>query len=935
MNLRIKLSLFIILAVESVVFLISIVTFFLIKNYLFENITNVLDLRLHEKTNIIENYLDANKRRLNTIISSTYIETILSPEYESVVLDIKRNIKGVAIKVSNDISKYLEANPTKTVSDLQRDNAFKDIAVQEVYAVGYTAVYEADSLICRFHKQPTMINRDLNELSELLPDFWDIIVKTKGGNEFEGFYDWEENSEKLSQKYMYAAKVPYKTKDNKTLMVAATAYVQDYAKSFQLLRNADSNLKAGMLFDDASYLDLIILNKHGDILFTATDSSILGENVNTLQNGSTQLKNLFDKAVSSSSVITDICVVPQQQGVKRNYACLLTIAPIYSNDTLVGFAISKFGIQQVIQALSSNNIATFGTSSNIYLVARDTKIFGSDKMSANIELNENILQQCLSSTTSDISKLHTQGDRSKSFLKFQYIPEFDSCLFAELPVSPVTNILNRVLILLIIANFLAIGCALILSQGISQHLTTRIEDIKQGLFNLQVMDIPNVTPLDLKAPEKLDDLGELKFYFTRLVEFVNSIQQTTRSVGVKLVESSKLQNKELKEQQMALLNALEDIEVEKNRIQRISIELQKFKLAVENTAEGIIITDSNGIILFVNRAMEAITGFSPEEVIGKKAGGKGLWGGQMEPYYYKSFWKIISKDKKTFNGYIKNKTKSGTLYDAQIVISPVLDDHQEVLFFVGVQRDITREKEVDRMKTEFISLASHQLRTPLSAIKWFLEMLLDGDAGELTTEQREYVEKVNLSNTRMIALVNALLDISRIESGRIIVEPELTNLDSLIKEVLVEVEDKVKEKKLKLNVIVPSDLPLINLDPKLIRNVYMNLLTNSIKYTPESGEVSIIISMKDNDIISQVSDNGYGVPKKEQHKLFDKFYRGSNIIEKVTEGTGLGLYLVQAIIRSSNGRLWFKSEENKGTSFWFSLPIEGVPPKKGEVRLGS
>jgi len=387
-------------------------------------------------------------------------------------------------------------------------------------------------------------------------------------------------------------------------------------------------------------------------------------------------------------------------------------------------------------------------------------------------------------------------------------------------------------------------------------------------------------------------------------------------------------NKAMENQQKAILNILEDVEASKN-------DLDKFKMAVDGASDHIVITDSDGIILYANQAVETITGFSKTEVVGKKVGNKNLWGGLMTLPFYKKLWKSIKLDKKAFTGEINNRKKDGQLYVAMASISPVLNNKNEVIYFVGIERDITHEKEVDRMKTDFISLASHQLRTPLSAIRWFGEMLLNGDAGKLTKDQKEYITNIALSNERMISLVNSLLNISRIESGRIIIDPEPTDLGKLIKDVLVEIDNKIKEKKQEIIISIHSNLPKINVDPKLIREVYKNLLTNANKYTQIGGEISIFISKKDHEIISQISDNGYGIPKKDQAKIFDKFYRAENIVKLETEGTGLGLYLAKSIVESSSGKIWFESKEKVGTTFWFTLPLLGVKAKKGEVTINS
>jgi PAS domain S-box-containing protein len=410
------------------------------------------------------------------------------------------------------------------------------------------------------------------------------------------------------------------------------------------------------------------------------------------------------------------------------------------------------------------------------------------------------------------------------------------------------------------------------------------------------------------------------------------VQEVNEKLDTQISELEN-QNKELESTKRAMLNIMEDLQVEKTKVEKEKVQDEAI---LGSIGDGVVATDKDAHIILMNNPAKDMLGRENEQVIGKvyfdivlaqDNKGKPI---EKED---RAIWKALSSKQATSGTYYYVR-KDGTAFPAAVTASPVIL-YGEVVGSIVVFRDVTKEKEIDRMKTEFISLASHQLRTPLSAMKWFLEMLLNGDAGPLTLEQMEYIRNIDTSNERMIELVNSLLNISRIESGRIIIDPKLTDLGELVKQVITEVEVKQRQKNQTLVVSVHPNLPKINIDPKLIREVYANMLTNAIKYTPEGGEISVFISRKDDEIISQISDTGYGIPEKEQKKLFEKFYRADNIRKVEPSGTGLGLYLAKAIIESSLGKVWFKSEEGKGTTFWFSLPVAGTPAKEGEVYLDS
>jgi PAS domain S-box-containing protein len=438
-----------------------------------------------------------------------------------------------------------------------------------------------------------------------------------------------------------------------------------------------------------------------------------------------------------------------------------------------------------------------------------------------------------------------------------------------------------------------------------------------------------------------DEIGRLAESFNEMGKKLGEYyQDLEREIKDKTGELNKrmaeieLKNQNLERTKKAMLNLLEDIQEEKDLVAR---ERAKDEALLESMGDGVVAMDQTGIIIYANKAALGLLKVTSHQAMGKHFAK--LWRVTNEkgveiPLEERPIYQALTDKTKVSSSNYYYERGDKVRFPVASTASPIILE-EKVFGAIMIFRDITHEREVDRMKTEFISLASHQLRTPLSAIKWYLEMLLNGDAGKLGKEQKEFVENIDQSNERLIALVNGLLNISRIESGRIMIDPKPTNLGDLIRSIVKEFEFKLEEKGIELVVSVHNQLEQVNVDPKLIGEVYKNLISNAIKYTPKGGEIMVMVSKKGQKIVSQVTDTGYGIPLKEQGKVFQKFFRAENIIKVETDGTGLGLYLVKAIVESSGGKIWFKSDEGKGTTFWFSFPSRGVAAKKGEVTINS
>ncbi len=495
--------------------------------------------------------------------------------------------------------------------------------------------------------------------------------------------------------------------------------------------------------------------------------------------------------------------------------------------------------------------------------------------------------------------------------------------------------------------------------------------------------------------------------------------------------------------------------------------------AIQNSTNHTIITDANGIILFANKAVEDITGYEHDEIIGNSPR---LWGGTMPPSFYKNFW-LNKKKGAPFQGEIINRKKDGRSYYTIAHITPLFDKrrtsvigyigteedvtsirareeahrvlnrrfalatasarigiwdwdadqdllvwddrmyeiygvygekkmntyadwqrlihpddragHDEMLRsarktgrvgdsifrivhpngdvhhihgygviertqfhtkMIGVNIDVTHEMQLDMAKSEFVSIASHQLRTPLTSLRLFSEMLIRGEVGKLKPEQQEYIQIISDSTKRLILLVNGLLNVSRIEAGRIRICPEPVSLDELLRSIITEVQPTAEAKTCKIIFDPPKKKqPPISLDPLLSREIIANIITNGIKYAASTGGIVTIRLSRTAKLPSSihkrratkntyytvvhVQDNGIGIPAALQHRIGEKFFRTDNAVKTAAEGSGLGLYVSKKLAEEMGGDLWFESREGRGSIFSVAFPESGAIARQGDTSL--
>jgi signal transduction histidine kinase len=239
-------------------------------------------------------------------------------------------------------------------------------------------------------------------------------------------------------------------------------------------------------------------------------------------------------------------------------------------------------------------------------------------------------------------------------------------------------------------------------------------------------------------------------------------------------------------------------------------------------------------------------------------------------------------------------------------------------------------RKLDQTKDDFISMSSHQLRTPLTAMKGYVSMVLEGDGGDLTHRQRKMLTQAFVSTQRMSYLISDLLNVSRLKSGKFMIEPVLTNLSRVVKEEVEQLAETVRVRKLTMTYHRPEHFPTLYADEMKLRQVMMNFMDNAIYYTPEDGHIDIYLVEKTHTIEFTVVDSGIGVPRDEQHHLFSKFYRAHNAKHVRPDGTGLGIFMAKKVIIAQGGAIIFKSAEGRGSTFGFTIPKSKLqPPPKG------
>lgn len=385
------------------------------------------------------------------------------------------------------------------------------------------------------------------------------------------------------------------------------------------------------------------------------------------------------------------------------------------------------------------------------------------------------------------------------------------------------------------------------------------------------------------------------------------VKEKTKDLEEKLVEMDRVA-KMLIKRDLALSDSKEKIVTEKGKVDSV----------LNSLMDGLIMIDQDQKIALINPEAKNILEINKEETLGKTL---------LELTNFakiKELNEVLIRTK----GHCGDKKcelifKQPLEQIFEIRTTPAITQTYEVIGTLIILHDVTREKLINRMKSEFIAIAAHQLRTPLTGIKWSLEMLNVEENGITKEEQKDFLDKAYQSNERMIKLVNSLLIVSQLEDARYTYEFSEIQIEDLIQKSIKDFEIQMKIKNIECIFNKPEKfLSKIKVDLEKIQMALENLIDNAIKYTPQNGKIIITAIEEDKKIKVSIKDNGMGISKEDQQRLFTKFFRSAKALKTETSGSGLGLFIVKSIIESHNGQIWAESEKEKGSVFYFTLPID-------------
>ncbi len=629
--------------------------------------------------------------------------------------------------------------------------------------------------------------------------------------------------------------------------------------------------------------------------------------------------NMGDKAINSSSEFVN--------ELNKNLAVLNTkeekinFLGVYAN--LEG----KIVLDQVLNNISELGRVEFLNSGGKILLEESRTAQMADPVQDTIDTSvKKIISGKVTSTLEEGGNfivsvpVKIEGDVA-GYLVFYYS---DSSLLIQQNELFALNIIFLIIFLMI---------SVFVSILISNRITKPIFELKRSAEKLGKGDLD--IHIDTYAN---DELGELAVAFNQMTDDLKKAGEHSKKLEDELV----VKNKDLSEKvddlfkaQTVIINAAKASEEEK---QRTITEKDKIDAILHSIGDGVFVVDKDLKVTLVNEVAARMSGYSVDEILGLRFDErfKFVLEDTRKPNDQFLYRAIEDKTVQQMSNHSVLIDRFGNKISVADSAAPLFDKDNNVVGCSVVFRDVSRERMIDRSKSEFVSLASHQLRTPLTIINWCMEMLMGSDLKKLDEKQKDYLNEIHSGSQRMVKLVDGLLDIAHIEAGKLKIEPKLAYLDNFIEGIIDEMGFFLKKNPCSIFFNRPEKrLPEVAFDQIFLHQVIKNILINAIQYSSEgSCSVSISLEEKGDDYVISVADQGIGIPKEDKRNIFGRFFRANNAREKTSDGSGIGLYISKMIMESAGGKIWFESPSmfkqvgdkkvGYGTVFYVSIPSSGM-----------
>jgi len=813
----------------------------------------------------------------------------------------KDSIKQKAIDVSKQIEIYLRSHPEKTIEDLQNDEYFQEIAVQQVGKTGYTAVTDYDNLVAKFHKNPDIVEMPLENLAEKLPGFWEVMSRTRGGFVSEGVYDWAEKDGSINQKYMYISIVNVKTADGAGVHVAATTYLEEYAEEEK--ENGETFSEKLGLYLPWIILGIIILLAGGIIVWAKSRERELERNRILLIAGIFII--LIAALFSTGAYLMTTGI--RQSALESFIQERTTIAENKVDEINTNF----IGLEDHLRYMSQKSIPLDIVSPEMDALLKMNYEMSGDSAYAAYRINgEGVIEN-----------MYPVDSNSIGF-NISYQEHMVEVVETMLPV--------------ISGVFYAVEGF----EGITLHDPVIVDGRYEGtvafLIDLDsffsfVRSLRNVKDNEIYI---LDQNDKIVYESSG---GAGSLHVNTSEVGElnEVLKSSEASRSSLFEyggsEKIAIGVPLEF----RGKIWHLLLisDTSVVYQGVESKLNWIVLITVVTIVLIIILAMFLY--YQLTRSLRKEVGEKTV---QLQEFNKKLEKTVLERtrelDKKSQElgklnlGLGKEVTKRTKELDFKI---EDLKSTKRALMNMMEDTDKANEKlkKLDKSKSEFLNIVSHELKTPLTAIIAYLDVLADARKNP-NPEEVESLEAIARNSRSLKRLIGNILEIARMESGKFELIKQKTNIKETVIETLKDIKSIADKKGIKL-VNNLGEIPTMMLDAERFREIIINLTGNAIKFT-EKGSITISGEVKDKFVEFQIADTGVGIPENHIKELFNKFYQVDASISRKYGGTGLGLAITKKIIEAHGGKIEVSSIQGKGTTFKFLLPIKDVKVPRKKIK---